>query len=111
MKNNKPEVVAYIDMLRGQDRRYASLRGDIDQYSLNDGDELIRLSDYEALQAEYEQLVSYTKNGIKCFANPCSDHSGVNTPPFSEFQERYGQLCLMCVVDERDALLKELSYD
>lgn len=76
--------------------------------------EYVRLIDYEALQAEreklqaeYEQLVSYTKNGIECFASPCPEHSGVNTPPFSEFQERYGQLCLMCVVDERDTLRAE----
>lgn len=52
MTTNKPEIVAYVDMLRGQERRYATLRGDVDQNSLNDGDALIRLSDYEAMQAE-----------------------------------------------------------
>lgn len=61
----------------------------------------------DRLQAEYEQLISYTKNGIECFASPCPEHSGINTPPFSEFQERYGRLCLMCVVDERDTLRAE----
>jgi len=70
-------------------------------------DPLIRLSDYQKLQAEYEKLISYTQNGIECFANPCPSHSGVNTPPFTEFQERYGGLCLMCVVNELEALKAE----
>ena len=65
------------------------------------------VNNYERLQAEYEQLISYTKNGIECFASPCTEHSGLNVPPFSEFQERYARLCLMCVVDERDALRAE----
>lgn len=56
MTTNKPEVVAYVDLHRGHGRRYVSLRRGVDHYSLNDGDALIRLSDYEALQAEYERL-------------------------------------------------------
>lgn len=72
-----------------------------------------RCSEYraelEALRAEYEKLVSYTQNGIECFASPCPGHSGINVPPFSEFQARYGHLCLMCVADDRDALQAEIE--
>src|SRR5690554_3952745 len=67
-----------------------------------------------ALQAENDRLTRYYKNGIDCFANPCERHSGERTPPFSEFFEKYGGQCLICVVDnnkalqaERDALLTE----
>ena len=104
MTTNKPEVQRYTDM--GSETICP-----IDNMRKSDDGDYVLYEDYESLQVEYEKLVSYTKNGIECFANPCPEHSGVNTPPFSEFQERYGQLCLMCVVDERDALLKELSYD
>lgn len=34
-----------------------------------------------ALQAEHDRLTRYCKNGIDCFANPCKEHSGENTPP------------------------------
>lgn len=114
MTTNKPEVVAcathHDEPMLFPSKREAAMYCD-------DGEEplaLIHISDYEALQAEcdrlqaeYEQLISYTKNGIECFASPCPEHSGINTPPFSEFQERYGRLCLMCVVDERDTLRAE----
>lgn len=56
MTTNKPEVVAYVDLHRGHGRRYVSLRRGVDHYTLSDGDQLIRLSDYEALQAECEKL-------------------------------------------------------
>lgn len=65
------------------------------------------LADHEALQAECDRLNSYYKNGIDCFANPCEMHSGERTPPFSEFFERYGGRCLICVVDNNKALQAE----
>lgn len=65
------------------------------------------LADHEALQAECDRLNSYYKNGIDCFANPCEMHSGERTPPFSEFFERYGGRCLICVVDNNKALKSE----
>lgn len=68
---------------------------------------LIRLSDYEALQAEYDRLIRYCKNGLECFANPCERHSGERTPPLSEFFERYGGQCLICVVDNNKTLQAE----
>ena len=66
------------------------------------------LADYEALQAEHDRLNRYYKNGIDCFANPCEEHSGERTPPFSEFFERYGGQCLICVVDNNEALQAEI---
>lgn len=65
------------------------------------------LDQVEALQAECDRLNSYYKNGIDCFANPCEMHSGERTPPFSEFFERYGGRCLICVVDNNKALQGE----
>src|SRR5690554_570049 len=59
------------------------------------------------LQAEIDRLNSYYKNGIDCFANPCEKHSGERTPPFSEFFEKYGGQCLICVVDNNKALQAE----
>jgi len=61
----------------------------------------------EALRAEVERLNRYYKNGIDCFANPCEGHSGERTPPFSEFFEKYGGQCLICVVDNNKALQAE----
>lgn len=115
MKANEPEVQAILITFADRKGETVSSRGVrlIENHdpscvsALWNYDPLIRLSDYERLQAEYAQLISYTKNGIECFANPCAKHSGLNVPPFSEFQERYGHLCLMCVVDERDALKAE----
>jgi len=57
-----------------------------------------------ALQAEYDRLSRYYKNGIECFANPCERHSGERTPPFSDFFEKYGGQCLICVVDNNKTL-------
>lgn len=85
MTTNKPEVVM----------------------TLPGGEQLIRLSDYEALEAEFERLTRYCKNGIDCFANPCERHSGERTPPFPEFFEKYGGQCLICVVDNNKALQAE----
>ena len=60
-----------------------------------------------ALQAECDRLTRYYKNGIDCFANPCERHSGERTPPFSEFFEKYGGQCLICVVDNNKTLQAE----
>jgi hypothetical protein len=68
-----------------------------------------RLSDYEVLEAEYDRLTRYCKNGIDCFANPCERHSGEGTPPFSEFFERYGGQCLICVVDNNKTLQAKIE--
>lgn len=62
---------------------------------------------YEALQAEYDKLVAYTRSGIECFASPCSDHSGINTPSFDKFFEQYGGRCLICEVDGYETLQAE----
>lgn len=61
----------------------------------------------DALNAENERLTRYYKNGIDCFASPCERHSGERTPPFTEFFERYGGQCLICVVDNNKALKAE----
>src|SRR5690606_24365980 len=70
-----------------------------------------RCSEYrkemEALQAENDRLSRYCKNGIDCFANPCERHSGERTPPFSDFFEKYGGQCLICVVDNNKTLQAE----
>src|SRR5690606_32602095 len=57
---------------------------------------------------EYDRLARYCKNGLECFANPCERHSGERTPPFSEFFEKYGGQCLICVVDNNKALQAEI---
>ena len=102
MTTNKPEVMAWYT---------PATKGTLPDVALNDrsqrGEPLIRLSDYEALQAECDRLNSYYKNGIDCFANPCEMHSGERAPPFSEFFERYGGRCLICVVDNNKALKSE----
>jgi len=59
------------------------------------------------MRAEVERLSSYYKNGIDCFATPCEEHSGERAPPFDEFFEKYGGLCLICVVDNNEALQAE----
>lgn len=102
MTTNKPEVQRYADIGSGQICPITNM------YESDDGNYVL-YKDYEALKAENEKLVSYTQNGIECFANPCLDHCWVNTPPFSEFQERYGGLSLMCVVDERNALRERVQ--
>ena len=56
MTSNKPEVVALVDVLRGHGGRYVTLRSGVDHLSLIDGEALIRLSDYETLQAECDAL-------------------------------------------------------
>lgn len=89
MTTNKPEVFEV----------YRTKQGTLEN--------VVLLADYEALQAECDRLNSYYKNGIDCFANPCEMHSGERTPPFSEFFERYGGRCLICVVDNNKALQAE----
>lgn len=56
MTVNKPEVVAFVDKTQGWGKRFASLKQRVDIQALKNGDELIRLSDYEALHAECENL-------------------------------------------------------
>jgi hypothetical protein len=72
-----------------------------------------RCSEYrkemEALQAENGRLSRYCKNGIDCFANPCERHSGERTPPFSDFFEKYGGQCLICVVDNNKTLQAKIE--
>lgn len=66
-------------------------------------------AEIKALRVEVERLNRYYKNGIDCFANPCEKHSGERTPPFSEFFEKYGGQCLICVVDNNKALQAEIE--
>ena len=61
----------------------------------------------DQLAAENERLSRYYKNGILCFANPCERHSGERTPPADEFAEKYGWRCLICVVDNNNAIQAE----
>ena len=96
---NKPEVQRY-KLESGHD----SVMQKVNQMQESEGGVYIRFDDYEALQAEYNQLKSYYKNGIDCFASPCEEHSGEKTPPFSEFFEKYGEQCLICVVDSNKEL-------
>lgn len=65
MTTNKPEVVAYVDLSPGY-RKWGAV---INKFSpctqdLKQGEALIRLTDYEALQTEIEKLKSYYRNGI-----------------------------------------------
>lgn len=111
MTTNKPEVVAWRwrkPVVNDQGETVGATAWELSDapgfLSWWTNDPLVRLSDYEALQAEYDRLTSYYKNGIECFANPCESHSGEKTPPFSEFFEKYGGQCLICVVDNNKAL-------
>ena len=65
MTTNKPEVVAFIDVHSGHGRRYVSLKRGVDHYSLTDGESLVRLSDYEALQAELKHAKEWRDLAIQ----------------------------------------------
>ena len=64
-------------------------------------------AEIEALRAEVDALRRYYKNGVEIFANPCEKHGGERTPPPTEFFEKYGGQCLICVVDNNKALQAE----
>lgn len=73
-------------------------------YCKQSDDAKILVAERDKLEAEIERLTRYYKNGIDCFANPCERHSGERTPPFSEFFEKYGGRCVICLVDSNKAL-------
>lgn len=102
MTANKPEVKRYDCTSGGAQYCYGCYT--MEECELGD---YVEWEAYEALQAEYNRLTRYCKNGIDCFANPCESHSGERTPPFSEFFEKYGGQCLICVVDNNKALQAE----
>jgi hypothetical protein len=59
-------------------------------------------------RAEIEKFKNLFKNGIDCFMSPCEKHSGDNTPPFTEFMEKYGHKCTPCLVEELAAAKAKL---
>ncbi len=99
MTTNKPDVKRY-DCTSGR-AMYCYGCYTMEESELGD---YVEWEAYEALQAECERLKRYYKNGIECFANPCERHSGGRTPPFSDFFEKYGGQCLICVVDNNKTL-------
>src|SRR5690606_34209959 len=103
MTTNKPNVQRYDDM--GCPEQICR----VDTIHESDDGDYVLYEDYEALQAENDRLSRYYKNGIDCFANPCERHSGEGTPPFSEFFERYGGQCLICVVDNNKTLQAKIE--
>lgn len=97
---NKTEVVAYVDLLRGQERRYVSLRGDVDQHSLNDGDALIRLSDYEALLNKFEKLQADYEEELSRVRQDLDTHFGMLVGAVKQVVD---------LQDERESLRKASS--